>query len=594
MSQGGFDITEKAAAYEQRIEQWNKIRDTLEGEDQIKSKGQCYLPRPSAQDDKDYRAYKARASFYGVTERTLRSLVGLVFRIEPEVELVPGLENMILAATPEGENLDSVMREAVRETMSLGRYGVLVDMPQAGAQRAEPYLATFTAENIWRWEEAFDPSTSERVLTRVVLHSDPLVQDDIETDILHELLLVEPEDIGGSNDDTAVSLAGIYVIQIWEKQQSETASESNQNRREETDEDDSGYVRVGAPIVPLIQGAPLNRIPFIFINSTDEKPETSKPPMLDLVNMNIGHYRNSADLEHSLHLTAEPTPWTAANWEGGSEPTSIGSATIWNMPEGGQAGMLEFSGKGIEAISTAMTDKENRMAALGARLIRDQERANVTSETTRLQSKAEESTLTSSVRTVESAFRKALTIATEWVGGNPEANTLDLNKDFVETRMDPQELTALVGAWQAAAMSYDTLWTNMQRGEVADPKRSAEDERELIEEEAPDTPPSITDPANQAGVPVPTGEPQLEAGGSIEARGATGPADGHAHAFELTIADDGTITGTASAQTPDGQALDHEHAIQRLDRTETAGGHQHALPLSGGSGGEETPPAEGA
>ena len=60
---------------------------------------------------------------------------------------------------------------------------------------------------------------------------------------------------------------------------------------------------------PVINDKPFNYIPFwclnVYGNMTDKVKE---PEILDLVEMNIGHYRNSADREYELHYVAMKTP----------------------------------------------------------------------------------------------------------------------------------------------------------------------------------------------------------------------------------------------------------------------------------------------
>ena len=58
-----------------------------------------------------------------------------------------------------------------------------------------------------------------------------------------------------------------------------------------------------------------------------------------------------------------------------------------------------------------------------------------------------------------------------------------LNQDFETATMTPQELTALVAAWQAGAVSSETLHNLMRRGEVLEPSRSNEEETKAIEGE---------------------------------------------------------------------------------------------------------------
>ena len=58
---------------------------------------------------------------------------------------------------------------------------------------------------------------------------------------------------------------------------------------------------------------------------------------------------------------------------------------------------------------------------------------------------------------------------------------LELNTDFSTTGMDPQELIAVVAAWQAGAISRDTMTDLFRRAEVLPERRTAEEEVRAIE-----------------------------------------------------------------------------------------------------------------
>jgi hypothetical protein len=47
----------------------------------------------------------------------------------------------------------------------------------------------------------------------------------------------------------------------------------------------------------------------------------------------------------------------------------------------------------------------------------------------------------------------------------------------------------LVGAWQSGAISYETMYYNMERGEVTRPGIEADDEREMIAAQEPSSMP---------------------------------------------------------------------------------------------------------
>lgn len=472
-----IDITDTSPGYEKRIGQWTKVRDVLEGEDQIKFRENLYLPRPRGMKKVDFANYLQRSNFYAVSDRTLRGLVGLVFRVDPVINLPPRMARIEEFASPEGYDLDQLIREALREVLSLGRYGLLVDLPEEDDAEADsaPFFATWKAEEIFRWEEKVNPKTGIREVTRVVVMEEPTVAENKEETLLREMY-IDPDD-------------GIYKIQKWVQVETETSSyKTNRTAAGITSSYfiSGSFQRMGEPIVPKRYTTPLRKIPFIFINPYDLRARADKPPMLDLSNVNLAHYRNSADYETALHMIGSPTPYVFGIKDT-DVPKTIGPFQIWHgQSKDVRVGMLEYTGQGVATIRLAMRDKEDRMAVLGARLIRSDgaERENVTAETTRLEAREETSVLLSAANTVQKAFTRAARFAALWVGVNPDAVEIRLNQDFIETRLAPQEITALVAAWQAKALSEETLHFNLQRGEIVQPGRDLEEERKAIEEQS--------------------------------------------------------------------------------------------------------------
>lgn len=455
------DISHTHADFARRQIQWSRIRDALEGQDEIKDEGETYLKKPSAMTATEYVAYKERAQFFPVAERTLRGMSGLVFRNKTQFKLPSRLDELKEAATTDGHSLEIMAEQIVNETLSVGRYGLLVDFAtEVADSTAVPYIATYTAENICDWTSSF--INGKRQVTRIVLKDD-FDADDSTNSVAEQRL------------ELLINVDGNYEVRKWT---SATATSSK-----------AGTVAAFAltsTIVPTVRGKPLKSIPFIFINPYDLRPEVEKPPMLDLVDVNVGHYRNSADYEHALYLTAQPTPWIAGQLDAATRPTAIGSGAIWYLPEGATAGMLEFQGAGIEAQRKAMEDKENRMAALGARMIHEGRNRNEASDTAKMRGRSEMSLLTNVVNMAEEGIEKALRIAAEWVGANPKEVEVHLNRDWVAVMMDSNTLNALVKAWQSGAISHQTLYDNLQRGEIASLDRDFEEETQLIEDEGGD------------------------------------------------------------------------------------------------------------
>lgn len=455
------NITDWHADYATRHNQWLKIRDAIEGEDKIKDQGESYLPKPSGMNPNEYKAYKTRASFFPVAERTLRGMTGLVFRHEAKLEMPARLEPMRDALTTDGYSYEVLTEEILREVLSVGRYGMLLDFAVENADSgAVPYIATYFAEDIINWEQQFH--NGQKILTRLVLRDD--IDNTFGQDVVQYLELI-------LNDE------GHYEVRKWQAQVTDAKGD---DRKKPTQ-----FV-ITETLIPKVGGKPLTEIPFVFVNTYDLRPDLEKPPMLDLVHVNLAHYRNSADYEHALYLTAQPTPWVAGQINENNRPTAIGSGTIWILPEGAQAGMLEFTGSGIEAQKNAMEDKENRMASLGARMIHEGRNRNEASDTARMRGRSELSLLTNAVNMAQAGLERIFRMAANWTGTNPEEIEVKLNRDWIETRLDAQELTALTKAWQSGAISHKTLHDNLQRGEIMPMDREYEEEKELIEEEGGD------------------------------------------------------------------------------------------------------------
>jgi hypothetical protein len=149
-----------------------------------------------------------------------------------------------------------------------------------------------------------------------------------------------------------------------------------------------------------------------------------------------------------------------------------------------KAFFLEFTGEGLGALSKRLEEKEAMMAALGARMLAAEKRAAEAAETAAIHRSGENGVLGSLAIGASQAISKALTWCAEWAGVVGEAK-VELNTDYLPAGMTSQDITALVQAWQAGAISHLTLLDNLQRGEIARQGVTAEEEIALIESEGP-------------------------------------------------------------------------------------------------------------
>ena len=466
-------VNYECADYEANKTVWQRCRNVMGGEDEVKKAGAAYLPMLGGQEPEQYEAYKTRAMYYNATARTVKGLCGAILRKIPKVTVPKEMEEANNNIGPENQSLLQQIGVILEEVIGMGRVGLLVDA--AERDNDQPFLALYYAENITNWKTSMINGRLQ--LTLVVLKecaTEPKAGDafDMEEIPQYRVLIL----------DTA-GLDPVYRQQIWRKK--EKASKGTQS-------DD--WEQIGADKTPKRKGGgTFNYIPFVFVNPTGTTWRVEKSPLLDLVNVNLSHYRTSADLEHGRHFTALPVPW-AAGFDTKGKNLTVGSGVAW-LAEDPQAhaGYLEFSGAGLLHLSNAMAEKERLMAVLGARLLEEQAKANETATAVMMRQSGEQTTLTAIATAVSEACTMALKWVAEWSGKEGGDISVVCTAD-IPIAIDSTMLIALMTALQSSAISYDTWFYNLQRGEIVPDDRTADDEKELISLGNPmATPPQGTD-----------------------------------------------------------------------------------------------------
>jgi len=236
---------------------------------------------------------------------------------------------------------------------------------------------------------------------------------------------------------------------------------------------------------------PLNELPFVFIDTNDLTPDPDDVPLYGLGKLAVRVYRLDADYTFALHMTSEPTPWAngfadpAEAVKNGQAPTTLGSSKLWLLPEGAQAGYLEFSGPGLAAQEKAIQNSLNRAVIFGANLLADTQRTAESGEAIKLRLGNQTSTLKTIALTSAEGLERALRNLAQWMGENPESVIVTPNTDFFDHTLSPQEITAVVAGWQAGAYSKQTMFDRFKKGELVPADRTFEEEQDMIGTEQP-------------------------------------------------------------------------------------------------------------
>lgn len=416
------------------------------------------------------------AYFLPMVARTVETFGGLVFLKSPTRTFPEGLEAFTDDVTQTGQEIDRFAEASMDGVLLTGAVAVLVDFPQApeGLSRADaekrghrPVLKLYDAGSILEAQVTKVDGTPPR-LTRV--------------------RLLEEYEVAGADEFTVEFKPQVRVLDF---------DESGAYRQRVFRNEASGWVS-GDPIYPRMGGAALTQIPIFFSNTRDNEPRPEKPPMLDIADINIAHLNNSAQYEWALAWLGAPILFGAGIALGDGETIQMGSSAAIVSPtaeaklEIVQADAAKFSG-----LKTAMDDKRRDAAALGARMLSETPRAAIAAETARIERAGETSVVGAIANSVSQCLTNALRFLAKWAGlpetvrskNGPERPILYwLNTDLLPTRMAPQELTALLDAWERGALSKQELFARFQEAEVVDPAKSFEDhEEELASEEAGDS-----------------------------------------------------------------------------------------------------------
>lgn len=458
--------------YTAMLPKWARLRDCYGGRDKILAAGTKYTPL-IAGDTEHNKVYRERGNFYNAVKRTVNGMNGSIFQTAPAANVPSAFADLLTDITLTNIPLETFATEIGREIFLVGRHGVLVDMPKADSRPGadmRPYCVSYAAEDIVNWR--VERRGGDEVLTLVVLKEqveEPDPNDLFKLDCIEQYRVVYLRD-------------NICFQQVW-KPKSKGSNE---------------YVLVSEDMI-MRRGEPLTSIPFVFFSPLKANAELEEPPLTDLADINLGHWRNSVDHEYGLHLVALPTPYVAGA-KGGSdgEVRQIGPSVVWELDVNGSAGMLEFAGTGLGALVIAMAEKKKQMAVQGARLLEDSATVQETAEAVRLRHSGEGASLKTVAQSIEMGLTLLLQWCVWWQGVEKLVSdvkvSVTVNKEFLNIRATAQDIQTALTALQAGEISYATWYDLLTRGRWSREGVTVEDERKEIEKDRKRDPEPTVDP----------------------------------------------------------------------------------------------------
>lgn len=408
---------------------YQRIRDCLTGN--VKAQGTMYLPDPSeVREDpaikrERYEKYLQRATFLPVTRRTLQGLVGQVFVRKPVINSGNLPAAVMKSISVQGLDLSSYANCVLNETIATGRGIVVVGVNDKAQAAMMDYVE---ADNFLTWAEL------------------PYgVVDDLGRNIGSVVVRMFTSQLSDN---------GITPVMVARLAQYRLDSRGFAYVRLCTSATDSTAWSNYVPIVA--RGVHLRHLPVYPVGADDNTLRISVPPLLELSDLNLSHFINSADYEEHVNIAGQVTTvvsgleqkWYDKNING---KIAFGVRAPIPLPAAAKAYLLQAQAN--STAKEAMDKKEAQMVAVGARLI-EQRQVRRTATESNIEAESYHSILGHIAINVANAISAALVDLGAYYEGDSSKNSIALNTEFGIVATSAEHRRLLIEEWQKGLRSF--------------------------------------------------------------------------------------------------------------------------------------------
>jgi hypothetical protein len=420
--------------YKKALPSFEKWRDGCAGEEAMKAKREKYLPRLFEQDAEEYEQYLEGAAYYNAPGKTVDAMVGSHFRKEPTIVLPAELEKLKDKVSHD-RALRDLLWETARELWKVGRLGILAEF-----ENGEPRLYLYRAEDIVNWHE------EDGRLLFVILRECYSVREGYKTETREQYRILELGE-GGYHQR----------VFRWKKADAAAGIEKGAWTEEPS-----------LTVAPTDGERSLDFIPFSLVNFEGSGAAVGSSPVSDLCALARRHFKGTADLEHTLHLTACPFLLIEGMPKADQpEKFRVGSSTVLYLPIGGDAKYVVASSEGVAAQQRNLEVKEDQMARMGGGFLRPQKKDAETAESMRLQQTGESAVLIQAAAAVSKGLTQALQHLARWIRlKKPEAASVSLSLEFFDIKIEAWEADFLFKLYLNGELGLEQLFEGLQGGGI--------------------------------------------------------------------------------------------------------------------------------
>jgi hypothetical protein len=448
----------KSAAYKAMMAEVAVVRDVSAGIGTVRARSTTYLPKHPQEELGDYMVRLNQAVLFNGVQRTLEGLAGMVFRRDPvpSDDMPPKILEHLENIDNTGLHVDVFAKNLFLDALEAGHAGILVDVPavQAEGRRlmqseetalgVRPYWCHVRKDDVLSWRTAV--IAGRTVLTQLVLRE----------------ITNEEDGKFGEKEVTRyrVLQRSVEGVVTWEVLKIDT--------------DTDKVASVAGPGVVTNQ----TEIPFVAIYGKRTGFLESRPPLRDLAETNLAHYRLLADHLYAMHLANIPVGvLTGVDPETAVE---VGPNAWLKLPQGATFAWEAHDGANFQENREQLREFKADMAAMGLSLLQVETRQAETAAATRMNRTEQDSALATAARSLQDGLEMALIFLGKFMKIDAPG-TIQINRQFELEPMSPEEMREWRESVASGQHSLETMWAvQRERGMLPD-DFDPEVERERID-----------------------------------------------------------------------------------------------------------------
>jgi hypothetical protein len=387
----------------------------------MRQKHRRYLPQEPREQDESYDNRLARSVCPPYYQRLERLLAGMLTRKPVRlVDTSDTITEQLFDVDLNGNDLNVWTYESARKMVRYGHVGTLVDAPADGGR---PYWVTYTPRQILGWRTEAKEGKQELTMLRL-------------------------QEVASVPD-------GLYGEKLVQQVRVLTPGEYEIHQK-----DDKGDFRV------VDEGrTSLSEIPFSIAYSNRLGFMESRPPLEDIAELNLKTYQIQSDLDNQLHISAVPM-LAFYGFPSSAEEVSAGPGEAIAFPADGRAEYIEPGGTSFQYQFKRLEALAMQINELGLSAVLGQKLTAETAEAKRINRSQGDSTMMVIAQNMQDMIDNCLQFHAQYLGQNEAAGSSHVNRDFMGTRLDPQEINSLLQLYTAGTITQETLLQQLSDGEV--------------------------------------------------------------------------------------------------------------------------------